>query len=236
MPEEQISQEINPEPQPVIPPVPEIIPKSQGNRLKIVLFSVLGVLVLAGVVFGAYKFGQKQAQPALTPEAIPTPILDPTANWETFTSNFGYSLRLSPDMQVGETGFGYGAPESAEGIRIYSSDSLEPLHAPHMTIIVIPNPQLTLEQAAQDNYYKNINHKGMPATSIESVHENSFLNEKSYEYTLKNKALVTPHEEYISYEGEYRVIWTERNGKLFAIFFTKTPQFNLMLSTFKFLD
>lgn len=53
-----------------------------------ILGGILGVLVFAGAVFGAYKLGTRQAQPIPTPAPtlVVTPTPDPTADWQTYKS------------------------------------------------------------------------------------------------------------------------------------------------------
>ena len=78
---------------------PSFLDKLKVHKFKI-LGGILGVFVLAGAVFGAYKLGQKQVYPELgegptpTPVAVATPTLDPTANWKTYTNEkYGYSIK-----------------------------------------------------------------------------------------------------------------------------------------------
>jgi len=63
-----------------------------------ILTGVFGIFVFAGAVFGAYKLGQRQVQPAAqptpTPEVVATPTPDPTANWKTYRSkDLNFELR-----------------------------------------------------------------------------------------------------------------------------------------------
>lgn len=88
--------------------------KLKANKGKI-LAGVLGILVFAGAVFGAYKLSQKQAQPAPqptpspavtplptpTPESTPTP--EPTADWKTHTNTkCGFSIKYPDELTVDE--------------------------------------------------------------------------------------------------------------------------------------
>jgi len=82
---------------PAEPLVPSFREKLKANKFKI-LGGILGALVFAGAIFGAYKLGQKQVQPAAqptpTPEVVATPTPDPTADWETYTNTkYGYSIK-----------------------------------------------------------------------------------------------------------------------------------------------
>lgn len=75
--------------------------------LKIVLFSILGIIIATGLVFAGYKLAQIRQvqpgpQPTPTPESVstPTPTIvvtptpDPTADWKTYTnSKYGYQFK-----------------------------------------------------------------------------------------------------------------------------------------------
>ena len=105
----------------------QIQPPSFLDKLKIhkfkILGGVLGVLVFAGAVFGAYKLGQKQiqltSQPTPIPMGTPTPTLEVTPtltpkstpasqnyprpnNWKTVTiPKMKISLCLPPKWELG---------------------------------------------------------------------------------------------------------------------------------------
>lgn len=70
-----------------------------------ILGGVLGVLVVAGAIFGAYKLSQRQVQPTLLPTPTPiieaTPTLDPTADWETYTNTeYEYSIKYPEGTKI----------------------------------------------------------------------------------------------------------------------------------------
>jgi len=86
--------------------------KAQKKKIFIGLGSFLGVLMLAGVVFGVYKLGQRQVSPppaggpTPTPE-VATPTPDPTTNWQTYTDEeYKYSLKYptGPEFQQTKCG------------------------------------------------------------------------------------------------------------------------------------
>lgn len=98
---------------PVSPQEVQIQPPSFLDKIKIHKFKifggVLGVLVLAGAVFGAYKLGQKGTQPGPqptpTPVAVAIPTPDPTANWKIYTNTkYGYSIKYPEDWFIKESG------------------------------------------------------------------------------------------------------------------------------------
>ena len=105
--EEKFSPEITPEPESVIEPVsaPEIPPKPTGNRSKIILLSVLGLILVGSLVFAGQEFVKKQfqsgAQPTPTPVAVATPTPNPTAEWKTYTNiKYGYSVGYPEEWKV----------------------------------------------------------------------------------------------------------------------------------------
>lgn len=81
-----------------------------------ILGGVLGISVLAGAVFGAYKLGQRQAQPVPqpTPTPVATPTPDLTADWKVFKNEeYGFEfkypdrLRIEENKYQGEQGYAY---------------------------------------------------------------------------------------------------------------------------------
>lgn len=76
--------------------------KPAQNWVEIGLFSVLGLVLAGGLVFAGYKLGQRQtppkiSQPTLVPTKTAVPTLDPTADWETYTSKkYGFLIKYPP--------------------------------------------------------------------------------------------------------------------------------------------
>jgi len=92
--EKQDTPEVAPEPSYFATP-PRWREKLKTHKFKI-LGGVLGVLVVAGTAFAAYKLGQRQVppQPNPTPEAVVSPSLDSTADWQTYTNTkYGYLIK-----------------------------------------------------------------------------------------------------------------------------------------------
>ncbi|HUS59962.1 MAG TPA: hypothetical protein VMX76_01100 [Nevskiaceae bacterium] len=80
-----------------------------------ILSGLLGFLVLAGAVFGAYKLGQKSIYPARpepsrgepiegptpTPGLVATPTPDPTADWKTCNNkNYSFSIKYPANFGI----------------------------------------------------------------------------------------------------------------------------------------
>jgi len=95
--------------------------KIKIHKFKI-LGGVLGIFIFTGAVFGAYKLGQKQIQPAPqptpTPVVVATPTPDPTANWETYRGKH-FSFKHPRDW-TDNTGPAVNYPDNLEviGLRI----------------------------------------------------------------------------------------------------------------------
>jgi len=96
-------EEVKTEPEEIVEEQPKdgFLEKLKTHKFKI-LGGILGILVFAGAVFGAYKLGQRQIspQPAPTPTSVVvvTPTPDITANWETYIDTvYNYSIKYPPD-------------------------------------------------------------------------------------------------------------------------------------------
>jgi len=102
-----------------------LLDKLKIHKFKI-LGGILGVLVFAGAVFGAYKFGQKQIPVGLQPTPTPMPSEvsteegDETADWEIYRDpDLKYEFRYPPDplepsRSEGDTSFVVGYPIKEE--------------------------------------------------------------------------------------------------------------------------
>ena len=125
-------------------------------------------------------------------------------------------------MEIREIGFsGHGKTPNQNSVRIYNPEN--PLQNPHMTIVVLSFAGSNLEQIASENYNKNISHPGMSAQSINAPIKGVFLGDEAYTYSLKNKGYASPVDEYLGYEGVYKVIWVQHNSEYFYIQINDTP-------------
>ena len=80
------------------------VPVKSKPWLKPLLFSILGIVLAAGLVFAGYKFGQRSIYPEPVEGPTPTPIVeatptpDPTAGWKTYIDTaYNYSIKYPSD-------------------------------------------------------------------------------------------------------------------------------------------
>jgi len=91
------------------------------NWLRILLFTVLGIAVIAGSVLAGIQIGKSQTsnqqsvviQPNISPTQVavnptglsvtPSPTTDPTVDWKTYiNNNFGFSVKYNPAFNPNE--------------------------------------------------------------------------------------------------------------------------------------
>jgi len=99
-----MAEEIDVQPEAITEEEPQIgfLDKLKIYKFKI-LGGILGAFVLAGAVFGVYKFRQRQVQltPQLTPTAIPSPSPDLTADWKGYMNfSLGISFKYPENWNV----------------------------------------------------------------------------------------------------------------------------------------
>ena len=82
--------------------------KLQKKKILIGLGVFFGVLILAGTVFGIYRYAQRQIsleelKPTPLPAEVSTEEGDPTADWQIYTNEeYGYSIKYPPDWFIEE--------------------------------------------------------------------------------------------------------------------------------------
>lgn len=227
----------------------EELPKSGFlEKLRIhkfkILAAFLGFLVSVGAVFGAYKLGQRQAQPGpqptptpalvATPTPLPTEVLmeegDLTVDWKTYTNlKLSYSIRYPPDWSIrilSDTLWG----EEIELPQLRSPDLRQEgdmgawVSGGFVYIYVLENEKgyKTADEYVKDNTEESVvfnkkllNFKGLSAV----YYDNTWGGPSTNVCFLKNSEIY-----------------------LFSIVYQKAEEekykriFNLMLSTFRFLE
>lgn len=227
----------------------EPTPSSEGSTklkgkpwLKIVLFSILGLVVAAGLVFVGYKFGQRQvqptAQPVLTLTATPTlmatptfeltPASDPTMDWKTYISKrYNFFIKYPNGWQK-ESFVDHTGHET-----VYFKREDEP-HDPYkynpynINVGFISNEEIQQPfKEWVENYLK--------------LYDRWQFGEMTQKRINSHEALVVETPPLSSSKGSFVFIKT-RSGvaKFFTVATSEESDafrvFNLMLSTFKFLE
>lgn len=207
-----------------------------------ILGGVLGILVFAGGVFGAYRLGQRQVQPTPQPSPIvsPSPTPDITANWKTYTNTkYGYSIQYPDDWAINR---GPGNLSDAELSKQRDVDFYSLEATPPGTAMIIYTNELhpTGEKANCQTLNDCIGKvsQGFPGGEIPSgeTQNTTFLGEpavvKIYDRTT---------ESYI--QTNYNLFFM-KNGDFYHLHFYSPKEnynqnkgtFDLMLSTFRFLE
>jgi hypothetical protein len=207
---------------------------AQKKKILIGLGSLLGVLILAGAVFGVYKYAQRQIpiEPAEepTPTLIATPTPNPTTDWQTYTSEqMGFSIKYPSGWFTHKA---YGTLSRWEAIFSYPVDnpSTQDFKEGQKASIRITSwkPEDTLEEYGQET-----------ADLFGSSH-------KSYITVAGRQALVIEGmEEDQNFTTTFVEVLLDNDGERYSIhFFVSTTEskdleplresFDLMLSTFRF--
>ena len=218
--------------------------KLKLHKFKI-LGGVLGVLIFAGVVFGAYKIGQRQIQPVPQPTPIPiavaTPTPDPTANRKTYTSDdIGFSIKY-PENWYFEENPDFQKPylvEDALEVKVQFANFKPPFKGPAGSIpqgcwfdILAADTEMSLDQFITKNPTVG-SLQGLPDRRERVVVDGRPAEKRVY---LPNEFIF-----------ETRItVHAADTGKV-VVFYYSSPlaeqavdceqTFNLMLSTFKFLE
>lgn len=203
-----------------------------------ILIGVLGVLVFAGAVFGAYKLGQRQVKPGPrptpTPAAVATPTPDPTLGWKTFTSTeMKFSMRYPNQWFTHQTRKVF--TDRWETVWSYPVDNPSPQsplegQKAYITIDYVSKTSETLEENAQKIISGEFFPFGKsPKKNYITVGGETALVVEDWESSNPHKMVLVNH------DGRYYIHWGAVAGEK-ENFQSYKNIFNLMLSTFRFLE
>jgi len=158
MAEEKLAQ---PEETELIQETPElVVEKKEKPWLKPLLFSILGIILAAGLVFAGYKLAQiRQVQPGPQPTPTPTPIstavpsptpevsprLTPTPSpkpitWKTYTNEtYGFQIKYPAEMVLGPEPKAPD-PELLSSKSIYRPEAANSIGKGHINVAVRSTP------------------------------------------------------------------------------------------------
>lgn len=220
--EKQDTSEVVPEPSHFTTP-PRWREKLKPHKWRI-LGGVLGILVFAGAVFGAYKIGQRQTHPepaegpTPTPVVVVTPTPDSTTDWKTYTNTkYGYSIKYLKEWFL---------EEGVDLVKLYNQDPN--VHKFERTREI----SLGALDYPKEDFIFDIN-------VIENVIPEPDLAQRS---TIEIGGLDGAKGILTGGEGEKILMgYVIKDGKTYTFYgrpadSTQKDYFNLMLSTFRFCD
>ncbi|MFZ3301701.1 MAG: hypothetical protein WA152_03250 [Microgenomates group bacterium] len=243
-------------------PTPEIVTQVAPEKPKqsdflVILLSVLLVVSVAIAGFFAYQtqklvgelrvmsddLKQKteaSSEPVSELIATESSEIDPTADWETFIHKFGYSMKYPQQIKIiPMKNFAEDITPTNEYSDIMLS-SQTGFDMPHLRILRLrkdfSDTGLTNMQIAQKYYQANLDMPSFPATSVQAPKQDTFLGITSVSYAIKNKGFMSVVDQYVGYEGIYRVVWFEKDNYKYMIYWTENKLFDQILSSFKFTN
>jgi len=208
-----------------------------------ILAGILGILVFAGAVFGAYKLGQRQIQftphPTPTPTVTTTPTPDPTADWETYTNTkYGYLIKYPEGWYLSEAG---DISEAADFLDVKKAPQDITPHDIKVRVHTIKEvgPQWVSVKAFFDEIYnKPIGTISGPkgrTTKVANITISGYKAVKQIEETfpIETEAFYSTVVYVLKESNTVIKVYTMASSKSEESVFIDT--FNLMLSTFRFL-
>ena len=212
-----------------------------GQKGFVFLPIILIIAILGVAGYFAYQHGQLQTsnENATSPS---TPIIsnisssiattEPVENWKTYTSSKNnYSIKY-PSILQAEFGDNKTDPYATE----FSLLLKEPATSNSLQLIVYKkgNFDKSLSDLVLDNYNQNKDH--FQTTKISDLKHSKFSGISDYEYTFTGRALHT-----IDWAGAaddestWKVIFLEKNNKIYSLYIRGDSVFDQVLSTFKFI-
>ena len=208
-----------------------------------ILTGILGIFVLAGAVFGAYKLGQRQVQPLSQPTPSPAVVAtltpDPTADWETYTNTkYGYLIKYPEGWYLSEAG---DISEAADFLDVKKAPQDITPHDIKVRVHTIKEvgPQWVSVKAFFDEIYnKPIGTISGPkgrTTKVANITISGYKAVKQIEETfpIETEAFYSTAVYVLKESNTVIKVYTMASSKSEESVFIDT--FNLMLSTFRFL-
>lgn len=205
--------------------------QAQKKKILIELGVFIVVLILAGAVFGVYKYSQRQIpiEPTEgpTPTLVATPTPDPTADWETYTNTkYGFSIRYPKNYTSQE--YGPSGPSSIQ-VQLKSTEAGIDINIFWLGESPAYNMSLT-------EWYNDLLTAEMPYTSYGAQSSPEYTERKEIEVGGVKGIQLKQMEEY---GGLADILLPIPNAVVeIAIddVVIETPEIQLILSTFKFLE
>ncbi len=162
-----------------------------------------------------------------------------TSNWKTYTNSGGYSVKYPETLTLTSEQFQSSDIENAAGIAIQQKQ--DGYDKPLLKIYIVDpaNPSIpdkfsSLKELADISYKKNINNQNTPIKSISAPYETTFNGKQAYGFTIESKGFELAWTGFLGERGIIKAIIFQHNNKYFLIGYYDTPEFNQILSTFRF--
>ena len=214
-------------------------PRWRENKWKI-LGGILGILVFAGAVFGAYKFGQRQIPFEPTPTPLPSEAPakegDPTADWKTYKNEaLGFQFKYPSDPK-------WNIKKGVQGTSSLALYNYDIDKAPGRDYIPSVDGDLFKVEITVNDKYSDVNE-----WFIEEKQKTDSDTDEQYEF-LNVKSITVDSQKGIYYELKSMsglniglAVFESPKKQLIHFYsglnFEGNQQtFNLILSTFKFLE
>ena len=229
-------------PNPANPDHLELPHTKPDNFMKVALFAAL---VACGMAL--YLFWQNQQltyQLALSrqtsPSPSPSPSADPTTDWQTFSHKSGYSIKYPSSYKLFAMKMNDIDTTPTNEYADIMINTQTGFDQPHIRItrlqVDLSDTRLSIMELAQKYYQANLDMPALPAKSVEKPTITTFAGLPAVTYSVQNKGFKSILDEYLGYEGTYRVIIFEKDGYKYQIYWTITDKMNQIASTFKFTD
>lgn len=241
-----------------IPTAPVVTPQvateqpKQSNFL-VILLSVLLFISVAIAVFFAYqtqklvkelRVKNEELRANATPIAKvePVTIIDPTADWKTYTNTKNnYSLKYPDGYTVGQNGMNSNQPETVDFAVVYKD-----FDKAKLAVSVWPKSAVNdFAKMANDHYLKLSTYKPpaefnlyqkMNNEAIKPITQGTFINMKSFSYTIKGNYVEDGAAESVYPIKTYKYLWIDSGSNIFLISHEEDAEMDQILSSFKFTN
>ena len=223
---------------------PSFLEKIQAQKKKILigLGAFVGILILAGVAFGVYKYTQRQISIEPTEEPTPevaTPTPDPTADWQTYTNTkYGYSIKYPTGTEIVEGPGGEGKILGTDFLFSGPNEESWVYDGFNISISIVKNPNnkkpKEFIQEAYNSSIKQIQTPGFPAEGDIADCKVEEITRGEVDGSRFTYCIFAPGGGILAFSD-----WFIHNGNTIEIHarLANEPHreiFNLMLSTFRF--
>lgn len=199
------------------------------------VFLGIGFVILLGVIGGAYFLGRNSILKELSPTApaIPpkdpiiyegTPTPDPTADWKTFESKYGYSFRYPSDLIASDK---------------YSNTDVEEYFTQITNNIDESEKNNSNSMKSTSNFFNIFITNTDSKTDLQTL-KNEYSTKYRKDYSIDD-VIIGGEPGFKIKLGEYLYVTTVHNGKEYKIELTTTNSklksyYDQILSTFKFIN